>query len=218
MLPRILLACTATLLLLGRRCNAEMVAYLSDARAVSSHQFASDLVFRATADHIGDELEFVEIDLSLSTVSETSLTNFSLVQFDAAFPFSEWQATSFGQNPDSPSRLVMEPFSPPGTDVFSIVDTNPFLIGTLTFDFSSLALSDGDTVRLDITGIDDGTEVRTTAVSLRSAGESTLLDLTYTDPNGGPTTSYTITSIPEPGVLSIGLFFSTGVLLRRRRR
>ncbi|MCC9600530.1 hypothetical protein LOC67_08150 [Stieleria sp. JC731] len=206
-----------SLLFPNKECRAELRAYLSEARQSGLNQFEADLLFRGTDQQVGDEIEYIEIDLSQSTINSDPLLNFALVRFDTANPFDAWRQESFGQNPDALSRLVMEPFSPPGTPVFPIANTDAFRVGTFTFDYGDLRLQSGDLVKLDIRGTDDDTGVRTTAVGIRSAGISKLHDLSYTDPAGDFQSTFVVSAIPEPRGVAFIAITALGMVLRRRK-
>ncbi|MDM4014100.1 hypothetical protein [Roseiconus lacunae] len=199
-----------------RRCDADVIAYLSETRSTGPGYFQADLHFQATADLIGDDIEYIELDISGSHIDSVPLTNFSMVEFEAAMPFDVWRQIPFGQTPGSESRMVIEPFSPPGTDVFSIQDTQPLTIGTFTFDYGALNLPSSSTITLDIFGTDEDKPTRTTVVGLRSGTDSSLIDLTYSSPLGGSSTTF-VTAIPEPSLLAAVVSIATAVSLRRRR-
>ena len=73
-------------------CDAAIIASLSESRAISGEKFESDLVMSGTSDAIGDTIEFIELDVILSTVKSETLSDFTKVRFDASPRFAPCRA------------------------------------------------------------------------------------------------------------------------------
>ena len=200
--------------------QAEIVAFLTEARAAGGERFESDLVMSGTAEMIGDTIELINLDVFLTTVNAAPLADFTKVRFDAASRFLPWQDDQqFGMTPGFfESIVVLDSFATGSAEPFTITDTDPFTIGTLTFDYSSFGLQEGDTITLDILGRNDGSQTRTTSVAIRPSGSAltTLVDPDFSTPAGSEQSLFTITAIPEPGA---GMFLAAlGVAICARRR
>jgi hypothetical protein len=201
-------------------CDAAIIAYLSESRAISGEKFESDLLMAGTSDGIGDIVEFIDLDVIKSTVNSSQLTDFTKIRFDASPRFAPWQdGQQFGSTPGFESRISLESFGPVGATPYPIVDTNPFQIGTITFDYSGIGLQVGDSITLDLLGVDDGTGIQTTSVAIRPAGSllTTLVNPDFTSSAGSERNTFTIpTAIPEPG-LSAFLSFTFAMFFAGRR-
>ena len=204
-------------------CDAAIIASLSEARAISGEKFESDLVMSGTSDAIGDTIEFIELDVILSTVKSEPLSDFSKVRFDASPRFAPWQGDQqFGSPPGFESRVSLIALPTDGPLPFPITDTNPFRVGTITFDYNGMGLQGGDSITLNIFGRDDGSATRTTSVAIRPAGssETTFVNPDFSSPAGSERSTFTVpTAIPEPGLSAFLSFaFATVFVGRRSRR
>lgn len=215
-----LLVCEFCLLQTGTS-QAEIVAFLTEARPAGGERFESDLVMSGTAGMIGDTVELINLDVFFTTVNAAPLTDFTKVRFDAASRFLPWQDDQqFGMTPGFESVVVLDSFATVSAEPFTITDTDPFTIGTLTFDYSSFGLQEGDTIRLDILGRNDGSQTRTTSVAIRPSGSAltTLVDPDFSTPAGSEQSLFTITAIPEPGAGMFLAALGVAVCARRRRK
>jgi len=204
------------------RCDAAIVAYLSETRQVVGERFESDLVMSGSADMIGDEIELISLDVVRSTVKTVPLADFTLVRFDAAPRFADWQGDQqFGVNPGFESSIALDSFASGTAVPFPIVNTNPFEVGILTFDYSGLGLQIGDSITLNVFGQNDGTTTRTTSVAIRPSGSTmtTLVNPEFTSEAGSEQSTFTLsTTVPEPGgviMLAAGVL---AIVTRRRKR
>ncbi|QDV41581.1 hypothetical protein Enr13x_14240 [Stieleria neptunia] len=206
-----------------RPCPADIVAYLAPSRAATGERFETDLVLSGTADAIGDVVEWINLDIVESTINATPLTDYGRVRFDARTTFAAWfDGRQFGTGSAGfESQIVLESFLPAPPVPFEITNTDPFEIGTLTFDYSGLGLQPGDTITLDIFGVPDGSSTRTTSIAIRPSGaqQTMLVNPVYTSPLGSEQSRFTIpTAIPEPGSAAFLMATLLGVYVRRCRR
>ncbi|QEG00944.1 hypothetical protein Mal15_50200 [Stieleria maiorica] len=207
-----------------RPCPAVVVAYLTPSRAVAGEQFESDLMLAGSADAIGDVIELINVDIVQSTINTAALSDYSRVRFDARPQFALWHdGQQFGSgSPGFESQIVLDSFLPSEPIPYEITTTDPFSVGTLTFDFGGLGLQPGDTITLDILGRDDGTATRTTSIAIRASGasETTLVNPAFSSPNGSEKSVFTIaTAIPEPGpIVFLATTLLGAVVCRRSRR
>ena len=212
-------------------CPAAVVAFLTTSRAISGERFETDLMFAADPRDplipgepgvIGDQIEWINLDIFNSLVNAAPLTDFGRVRFDSAPRFADWQdGQQFGLTPSFESVVVLDSFASSPVSPFTIVDIDPFIIGTFTFDYSGLGLQPGDKITLDLSGRNDGSSTKTTSIAIRSASTSTtaLFDPDFTSSFGSEITVFQIpTAIPEPGAAVVLGLLSASVLIRRRRR
>ena len=103
---------------------------------------------------------------------------------------------------------------------FPVTDTNPFRVGTFTFDYGGLGLQLGDSVTLDIFGRDDGSATRTTALAVRPPGSAMTIQINpdFATPPGSARSVFTITVIPERGSPIVLAMICVLVGTRRRTR
>jgi hypothetical protein len=204
------------------QCEGSIVAYLTEAQVVSPERFETDLMLFGSADRIGDEIELINLDIVKSTIRSQPLTDFERVWFDAAPPFAPWQSDQqFGMTPGFESIIVLDAFASGGAIPYPLTDTNPFRVGTLTFDFSGLGLQVGDSITLNIAGQDDDSQTRTTSIAIRPSGSSMTILLNPEFPTNGETERSTftlVTAVPEPGVACLLTFAIVSMLMRRRNR
>ena len=203
-------------------CAAAMVAFLTDSRAATGERFEADLLLAGKPDMIGDEVELINLDIFNSLVNATPLTDFGRVRFDSEPRFAPWQdGQQFGVTPDFESVIVLDAFASVPVSTYPIVDTNPFLVGTFTFDYSGLGLKEGDTITLDLSGREDGTPTRTTSIAIRAQSTSTtvLCDPDFSSSFGSERSIFRIpTAIPEPNAATILALLSLGIFTRRRSK
>lgn len=205
-----------------QRCSAEIVAYLTETRAGVGERFETDFVLSGTSDMIGDEIELINLDVVGSSVNSVPISDFTRIRFDASPRFAPWHdGQQFGGPQTLKSVITLDAFATGSAVAFPIEDTNPFLIGTLTFDYGGLGLQVGDSISLNILGTNDGSATRTTSVGIRASGASdlALVNPDFSSPAGSQLTTFTITTaIPEPGSAVILSLACIGVIARRRPR
>ncbi|MEL6105727.1 MAG: PEP-CTERM sorting domain-containing protein [Planctomycetota bacterium] len=182
-------------------------------------------------DSVGDDLEFINIDMINSNVNGTPLDP-NRVQFQAStvdHDFAEWQGTEqFGATAGFENEISLDAFAGIGTPY--TLTPAAFLVGTFTVDYSGLGLVNGDQVTLDITGVDMGLGSRSTSVAIfdPSTFVSVLVDPDFSTSAGPGARIFTLSSgppppppppvVPEPSSFAIAL---SGILLlsaRRRQR
>ncbi len=175
-----------------------------------------------TADAIGDVIELINLDIVQSTINAAALTDYSRVRFDARPQFAPWHdGQQFGSGSSGfESQIVLDSYLPDEPIPYEITTTDPFAVGTLTFDYSGLGMQPGDTVTLDIFGRDDGSATRTTSIAVRASGESVtmLVNPEFSSPNGSEKSVFRITAIPEPGSVAFLAATLWGVSACHRRR
>ncbi|MEL6104977.1 MAG: hypothetical protein AAFU85_03020 [Planctomycetota bacterium] len=201
--------------------KAEVIGFLDGVRDIGGERFQSDFFLAGTSARIGDDIELITLDVINSQVAGTALADFTRVTFDASPTFVPWQAAEqFGVTPGFESQILLDAFAP-GAVVFTLADTNPFRVGTLTFDYSNLGLQTGETITLDIVGVSDGSATLTTSVAVRDnpSGVTELLNPNFSTALGSGQIAFTVSAIPEPsGAVMCLMAFSLGLAGRRRRR
>ena len=205
-----------------RPSRAAIVAYLTESRALPGERFETDLVFSGSLDMIGDVIELINLDVLNSKINALPISDFSRVRFDASARFAPWQdGQQFGTSPGFESQVTLDSFAAPTPTPFPISDTDPFTVGTLTFDYGGLGLQTGDSVTLDIRGRNDGTATRTTSIAIRPLGTSMtmLVNPEFSSPAGTERSTFTIvTAIPEPSLATALSLVCIGAVMRRRPR
>ena len=197
--------------------SAAVIASLTTPRETPlSRRFEADLQLQFSADLIGGDFEFLNLDIVNSSINGTPLGVFSFVEFEAAIPFDDWQDdTSFGVNPGFESQMMLDAYANATSAPFSIPDTNPITVGTFTVSYGSLGLVPGDTLTLDIVGVDDGSASMTTSLAIVEPG---MIVPTLVNPTFQPgARTITVAAIPEPSA-SVVCLFGFFVLLYRGRR
>ena len=155
-------------------------------------------------------------------VGDAPLADFSRVTFAPAARFDPWDdGSQFGSTPGFESQISIDAFASPAAVNYVIDDEVPFRVGTLRFRVAGIALRSGETVRLDISGRDDGSSSRTTSVAIRGTdGITRLVDPQFNSPLGSAVAQYPpVVAIPEPA--TVCLLVAIGILLgssRTRRR
>lgn len=218
---RLLLLATLALASTGN-AKAEIIGFLDGVRDVGGERFQSDFFLAGTAGRIGDDIELITLDVINSEINGSALADFSRVRFDASPTFVPWQAgEQFGVTPGFESQILLDAFAP-GAVVFTLADTNPFRIGTFTFDYSNLGLHPGETITLDIVGVSDGSATLTTSVAVRDnpSGATELLNPNFSTGLGSGQVAFTVSAIPEPtgAMMCLMTTFALGLARRRRRR
>ena len=218
---------------LSTNASAGIFGSLGTLRELANEKFEADFFLQAMTDSIGDDLEFINIDMINSNVSGTPLDP-TRVEFHAStrdHDFVTWQAgAQFGDMGFGFESVVSLAIF--DTSQAYTLPTSPFLVGTFTVDYSGLGLTIGDSVTLDITGVDDGTGSRTTSVAVtKDRGLLTevteFIDPTFSSSNGPGARTFTLSSgpppppppaVPEPTSLLITLSGLLAASRIRRRR
>lgn len=200
----------------------EVVGYLTSARGAGGNHFETDFFLFGSADRVGSVIEFINLDIANSTVAGQPLTEYSRVDFQAAPAFQPWAAgESFGSGDSGfRSQISLDSFAP-SAETFLIENTDPFRVGTFRFDYGGIVLAPGETIRLDISGRDDGTQSQTTSIAVRGTDQVTrLFDLPFTSSFGTSVAEFPDTTvIPEPGVgIWLAAVFGAVWFGRRRQR
>jgi hypothetical protein len=206
----------------SRHSHADLVAYLTDAEAAGPQQFETGLYFQGSEEFVGQQIEFINLDIIHSRVGEEPLDQFGRVTFQAAPPLAPWQSQhAFGTLPGFESQLVLDSYAVPEAVPFPVVDTNPFHVGTFRVDYAGLGLQPGQTITLNVSGRDDASGSRTTSVAVaEAAGEPVrLIDPLFSSPRGTDTSVYSVpTAIPEPSAATwLALIAWINIFLRRKR-
>ena len=208
----------------AKNLSAGIIGALGPLRAIANEKFEVDFFLQAKPSFVGSAIELINIDMIKSQVNGSPLDP-NLVRFDAStrdHDFASWQAGSqFGASdiPNYVTLAVADPMDP--NDVY-VMTSAPFLVGTFTVDYSTLGLSLGDSVTLDITGVDDMGS-KTTSVWVTSIND--FEDPDFSTTLGPAARTFTLSSgpppppppVPEPGSFMIALC-GVLVLSRMRRR
>ena len=202
----------------GAKARAEFIGYLNAIRPLAGQEFETDFFLVPDASQVGGEIEFISLDILESNLNGVALADYGRVQFNASAPFAAWQdETLFGLNAGFESQLVLDGFNV-GATPYSITNVDPILIGTFSFDYSGLGFDTGDTVTLDVVGVDDGSGTYTTNLAARASGDliSEVVNPNFATPTGPSFRTLTIGAVPEPGS-GILVLFATGVFVTLRR-
>ena len=230
-------------------CAAGLLGGLKNVRDLAPEsKFEVDFFIAANSggdvNTIGLDLELVEFDIINSKVNSGFLSSVvplagqvnpnSRVSFLPSVPFASWFDGSdiqrFGNTSGtSPSRAVFDAYVG-GTSGVNLPDATEFLFGTFTVDYSGLGLEVGDSVTLDVSGVDDTNDpdglLKTTAASVFPVmGDAKLINFEF-GLIGESMITFTLTSsgggggvIPEPGsgLIFLGLAGLSWTTRRRRR-
>lgn len=195
--------------------RAEVIGFLSEPRAEELERFEADLYVVASADLLGNQIEWINLDIANSTVGGVPLSDYSRVVFQPASPFAAWfDGRQFGQSTGFESQVSLDAFAVPSAITYEITDVEPFLIGTFGFNYQGISVGPEHVVRLDVTGRDDGTSSRTSSIGMRSGGGDTAhVDLEFTSAFGAGHVTYpAITVIPEPSGVAVLALLVAGML------
>ena len=195
-----------------------VTARLSEPRVMPLQgRFEVDLQLEFSADWVGGEIEFLNLDVVNSNVNGTPIDLFNVIEFEARLPFDSWQIESrFGANPGVfRSQMLLDSFAGATSTPFLITDTEPVKVGTFTMNYVSLAALPGDDVTLDVIGVDDGSPTKTTSLAMVAPGASVP---SFVDPVFEPgARTVTVVAVPEPSVIAVVAVACAALLCRRRR-
>lgn len=206
--------------------QAGLIGGLGPVRELANNTFEVDFFVAAMADIVGDQLDFINLDVVNTSVNSVPVTDFDRVEFSAVGEFAPWQGTEqFGQTVGFESVVSLDAFTPGATSV-TFNDTTPTQVGTFLFDYSGLGLGVGDQVTLDISGANDGTLTRTTSGAVFDTMTliSELQDFDFSTSLGPDSRTFTIMNgggggvIPEPNAIMLVLLSGATLSLRRSRR
>ncbi len=200
--------------------RAEWIGYLTPAREAGATRFETDLYFAGASAAVGSEIELINLDIANSTVAGQALKQYARVAFLPAPAFDPWHdGAGFGSTPGFESQITLDAFAAPAAVTYVVEDAGPFRVGTFRFDYDGIVLQPGETIRLDVSGRDEGADSRTTSMAVRGADQMTrLVDLQFTSPLGSAVAEFPRpTVIPEPP-LAVWLAAVVGAAVCGRRR